>query len=403
MDQTFFNRQTYVALIIPFINKEIIKILVGQRRVGKSYMLFQLMDHIRVHVKNSKIIYINKELTKFSFIKTGFDLVKYIETITEHTEFYYLFIDEVQEIVNFQEGLRSLLAENRFDIYCTGSNANMLSSDIATHLAGRYIQFQINSLSYTEFLEFHHLEDSSEACINFMKFGGLPYLHHLELKDHIVFEYLKSIYNTILLKDVISRHNIRNISFLERLNLFLANNLGSILSAKRISDFLKSQKINSSPKVILDYLKFLEDAFFIRRVRRYDINGRRIFELNDKFYFTDLGLRNTLQPFNTKDINKLLENVVYNALIIEGFEVYVGKLDELEIDFVALKQDQVLYIQVAYIISDQKVHEREFGNLLKIDDNHRKLVISMDEVTTNYKGIEHHSLRSFLLNPGLDR
>ncbi len=399
MKRQYFNRENYINSIIPFINKDIIKVLVGQRRVGKSYMFFQLMDYIKKEFKNPGIIYINKELTTFSHIKKSSDLTDYVKTNSKENETNFLFIDEVQEIENFETALRSFLAEGNFDIYCTGSNAKMLSSDIATYLGGRYIQFYIYSLSYKEFLQFHKLEESQQTFVKFIKFGGLPYLHHLELEESTVFEYLKSIYNTIILRDVVARYNIRNISFLERLNHFLADNLGSLLSAKRISDFLKSQNINISTKLVLEYLQFLEDAFFIKKVKRFDIRGRKIFEINDKFYFTDLGLRNSLQTFNMKDINKVLENIVFNKLITSGFEVYIGKFDDKEIDFVAVRGDKTVYIQVAYMITGEKVHEREFGNLLKITDNHRKIVVSMDDfAVSNYKGVEHIHIRKFLLD-----
>lgn len=399
MTKTYYKRERYIQKIIPFINKNNIKVLVGQRRVGKSYMLYQLMDYIKSEFKNANLIYINKELTSFSFIKTAKDLSNYIASHSVKEETNFIFIDEVQDIVSFEISLRSLLAEENYDIYCTGSNAKMLSSDIATLLSGRYIQFPIYSLSYDEFLQFHKLEDNQETFLKFIKFGGLPYLHHLELEENIVYEYLKSIYNSIILRDVVVRNNIRNIFFLEQLNHFLADNLGSLLSAKKISDFLKSQNVKISTKIILEYLQFLEDAFFIKKTRRFDIKGRKIFEINDKFYFIDLGLRNSLQPFNMKDINKVMENVVFNKLMVEGFDLFIGKYDDKEIDFVAVKGDRIIYIQVTYLISDEKVHAREFGNLLKIKDNHRKIVVSLDEFAeSNYKGIEHIHLRKFLLN-----
>jgi predicted AAA+ superfamily ATPase len=399
MEKQYYFRENYIQRIKPFINKEIIKVLVGQRRVGKSYMLFQLMDYIKENFDEPNIIYINKELTEFSEIETAKNLTDYIKTVAEKDKTNFLFIDEVQDISGFETALRSLLAEGNFDIYCTGSNAKMLSSDIATYLTGRYIQFDISSLTYNEFQQFNNLTDSQDTLMKYLKFGGLPYLHHVELENNAVFEYLKNIYNTIIFRDVVARHNIRNIDFLERLIHFLADNIGSLLSANRISEYLKSQKINISTKLVLEYLQYLEDAFFIKRAKRFDIKGRKIFEINDKFYFTDLGLRNSLQSFNMKDINKILENVVFNKLLTSGFEVYVGKFDDKEIDFVAEKGDKVLYVQVCYLIPDEKVHEREFGNLLKIDDNHQKIVVSMDDFAdSNFKGIEHIHLRKFLVS-----
>lgn len=398
MQKKYFNRENYIQKIKAFINKDIIKIFVGQRRVGKSFILLQLMDYIKKEFKNPKIIYINKELTEFSHIKTSSDLTSFVKENFDKNNQNFLFIDEIQDIKEFEISLRSFLAEGNFDIYCTGSNAKMLSGDIATYLSGRYIQFYIHSLSYQEFLQFHKLLDNQETFFKYMKFGGLPYLHNVNLEENAAFGYLKSIYNTIILRDVVVRYNIRNIAFLERLILFLSDNIGSLLSAKRISDFLKSQNVKISTKIILEYLQYLENAFFIKKVKRFDIKGRKIFEINDKYYFTDLGLRNTLQAFNIKDINKVLENIILNKLLINGFEVFVGKFDDKEIDFVATKKAQTIYIQVAYMITNEKVHKREFGNLLKISDNHRKIVVSMDDFAeSNYKGVEHIHIRKFLL------
>ncbi len=398
MPKEYIFRENYINKIKPFVGKEIIKVFVGQRRVGKSYMLFQLMDYVKSNFENPNIIYINKELSDFSELITSKDLTEYVKSKSTHTSKNFLFIDEIQDIETYEIALRSFVAEGNFDIYCTGSNAKMLSSDIATYLSGRYIQFQIHSLSYPEFIQFHKLSDSDETFAKFIKFGGLPYLYHIDLEENAVYEYLKNIYNTIILRDVVARYKLRNLAFLERLNLFLADNLGSLISAKRISDFLKSQHVEISTKLVLEYLQYLEDAFFIRKLNRFDIKGRRIFEINEKYYFTDIGLRNTLQRFNMKDINKILENIVLNKLLIEGFDVFVGKFDDKEIDFVANRGDKTIYVQVAYLISDESVHEREFGNLLKINDNNRKIVVSTDLMAqSNYKGVEHKTIRTFLI------
>lgn len=393
-----FKRDIYIERIKPFIDKDIIKVLVGQRRVGKSYILLQLIEKIKDEFKNPNIIYINKELSKFSGIKNSETLTSFVEKNSVKDSKNFLFIDEIQDIVNFEISLRSFLSEGNFDIYCTGSNSKMLSGDLATYLSGRYVQFQIHSLCYNEFLEFHSLKDDNKSFLKYMKLGGLPYLHNIGLDENVVNEYLKSVYNTIILRDIVARYNIRNIAFLERLNLFLADSVGSLVTAKRISDFLKSQNIKISTKLIIEYLLYLESAFFIQKVSRFDIKGRKIFELNDKYYFTDLGLRNTLKSYTSGDINKLLENIVFNKLRSSNFEVYVGKLENKEIDFVAIKGDKTIYVQVAYLIHDEKVHDREFGNLLKINDNHRKIVVSMDEFAEgNFKGIEHKKINEFLL------
>lgn len=241
------------------------------------------------------------------------------------------------------------------------------------------------------------MKNSQESLLKYIKYGGLPYLIHLELNDLVVYDYLRNVYNTILLKDVVARHKIRNIAFLERLVEYVADNLGSLVSAKKISDFLKSQKINISPNIVLDYLSFLSTSFFIFRVQRRDIQGKKIFEINDKYYFEDLGLRHSITDYKQVDINKVLENLVFLHLQILGYKVTIGQLKDKEIDFICEKQGKRIYIQVAYIITDEN-KAREFGNLLAIKDNYPKIVISMDEMIDQqeYKGIKHINIRNFL-------
>ncbi|MBU0727156.1 ATP-binding protein [Patescibacteria group bacterium] len=309
----------------------------------------------------------------------------------------YLFIDEIQDIQNFEKALRSLKATGKYDIYCTGSNATLLSGELATYLSGRYVEIKVHSLSYLEFLTFHKLKETEESFLKYIKYGGLPYLKHLELTDEVVYDYLRNVNNTILFKDIIARFNIRNVSFLEQLVDYLADNVGSIVSAKKISDFLKSQRINISPNVVLDYLSHLCSTFFIHKVQRTDIRGKKIFEINDKYYFEDLGLRHSIIRYKQTDINKVLENIIYNHLAIAGYDVMVGQLGSKEIDFVCEKGGERTYIQVAYVITDEN-REREFGNLLAIPDNYRKIVISTDSLIsdTSFKGVEHVNLRSFI-------
>ena len=333
----------------------------------------------------------------FEFIKNASDLLDYIHKKTDKKCNNYVFIDEVQEIQDFEKAIRSLLTEGGYDIYCTGSNANLLSSDIATHLAGRYLEFEIFCLSYDEFLNFHKLENSHESLLKYIKYGGLPFLIHLKLEDHIIYDYLNNIYKTILYKDIIARHRVRNTAFLENLVEYLADNTGSLVSAKKISDFLKSQKINISPNIVLNYLSYLSNAFFIFKVPRADIQGKKIFEIGEKYYFEDLGLRHAVRGYRQNDINKILENLVFLHLKISGYKVYTGKLANKEIDFVCTRKNEKLYVQVTYQITDQKVHAREFGNLTMIRDNHPKIVVSMDEMMgQGYKGIKHLHIRKFL-------
>ena len=397
MKKEYIKREDYINKIAPFIHKDVIKILVGQRRVGKSYMLFQLIDHIKSIDDRHEVIYINKEMHDFEFIKNASDLLDYVHKKTDKNRNNYIFIDEVQEIQNFEKAIRSLLVEGGYDVYCTGSNANLLSSEIATHLAGRYLEFEIFCLSYDEFLKFHNLEDNHDSLLKYIKYGGLPFLIHLKLEEHIIYDYLNNIYKTILYKDIIARHRVRNTAFLERLVEYLAENTGSLVSAKKISDFLKSQKINISPNVVLNYLSYLVSAFFVFKVPRADIQGKKIFEIGEKYYFEDLGLRHAIRGYRQADIGKILENLVFLHLKISGYTIYTGKLTDKEIDFVCTRENEKLYVQVAYHITDQKVHKREFGNLQMIRDNHPKIVVSMDEMMgKGYKGIKHLHLRQFL-------
>lgn len=390
-------RSMYLERIVPYVGKNVIKVLTGQRRTGKSYMLFQIMDHIKQNKPRTRIIYINKELHEFSTITTSRELLDHITASAGRSTDVAVFIDEIQDIAGFEKALRSLAATGQFDLYCTGSNANLLSGELATYLAGRYVEIKIYGLSFDEFLLFHKLPDSDESLMTYLKYGGLPFLVNIALEDRLIYDYLRNIYDAILYKDIITRHKIRNVSFLERLTEYVAGNVGSLVSAKKISDFLKSQKTNISPNIVLDYLSFLSSAFFILRVHRSDIIGKKIFEIGEKYYFEDLGLRHTLVGFQQADIGKILENIVCVHLMIHGFRVTVGKLGDREIDFVADRGSQRLYVQVAYVVPDKKTHDREFGNLGAIDDNYRKLVVSMDaSAGGNYKGIEHVHIRKFL-------
>lgn len=377
--------------------QNIIKVLVGQRRVGKSVLLTQIIELIQKEKTDSNIVFINKEDLNFEHIQNYKDLTDHVEKNKKQGVDNFLFIDEIQDIEGFEKALRHFQSKNEWDIYITGSNAKLLSGELATFISGRYVEIKVFTLSYSEFLHFHDLPNTNESLNKYIRYGGLPYLIHLDLKDDVVFDYLKNIYAAILYKDIIARHNIRNVGFLDKLVLFIADNTGSILSAKSIIDFLKSQKISISHNVILDYLNYLCNAFFLFKVKRNDLKGKKILEFGEKYYFEDLGIRNAISGYKTHDINKILENVVFIHLLVNEFAITVGKLQDREIDFIAEKSNQRIYIQVALTIPDDKVKEREFGNLLKIKDNYRKIVVTMDEIQIDsYKGIEHIHLRKFL-------
>ncbi len=395
----YIERPLYLQRIMPYVRKDIMKILVGQRRVGKSYMLFQLMDRISALDPDGQQVYINKELHEFAALRRAEDLLEYVERRRAPDRPLYLFIDELQEIDGFEHALRSLQATGNVDIYATGSNAKLLSGELATYLSGRYVEVKVYGLTYAEFLQFHKLQRGRESLTSFMKFGGLPYLRHLALDESVVFECLRNIADAILLKDIVGRYDIRNVSFLQRLTRFLADNVGSMVTARKISEYLKSQKINVSHNLVIDYLSYLTNALLVLRAQRYDVIGKQVFEIGEKYYFEDLGIRHALVGFRATDINKILENLVFMHLKSAGYDVTVGKIGKREVDFVCEKSGERIYVQVAYLIADDMVRDREFGNLLKIQDNFPKMVVSMDQAAGgSYQGIEHIYIEDFLLS-----
>ena len=397
LPSNIYKRTHYTNRILPFVGQQILKVFTGQRRVGKSYLLYQLINIIKERDANALIIYINKEDLAFSSLKNAEDLYEYVLKEKDETKKNYLFVDEIQDIKDFHLALRSLLLLPYLDIYCTGSNAHMLSGDLAGTLSGRYIEIVVHSLSFTEFTKFHQLDNSHNTLDKYLKYGGLPYLIHLPLEDDIVFEYLKNIYTTIIYRDIINRYGLRNVTFLEHLVLFLASQTGSLFSSKKISDFLKSQQIKIAPNQVQSYIAYLTSAFLFHQVRRYDIMGKRIFEIGEKYYFENLGIRHALWGYRLEDRGKIIENAVYNHLIFQGYHVKVGILGDMEIDFVAEKQGEIKYIQVALSLIEEKTLEREFGNLKKIKDNYPKLVVTLDAYSGNtHEGIITKSLLQFL-------
>lgn len=399
-------RQNYLSKIEKYLGKDTIIVLTGQRRVGKSCVLRMLRD-IKTKNESNNVIYIDKEKKLFDHIKTYQDLNAYIDTHYQSGKMNYILVDEIQEIVEFERTVRSYITEPDAELIVTGSNANMLSKELSTIIGGRYKEIYVQSLSYKEFLQFHNLQDSDDALSKYIQFGGLPGLVKIGLDEDDAIEYQKDVLSTVLLKDVISRNNIRNVAFLEKLTNFIADNVGKILSATSISKFMKSQGTNVSPDTIIDYAQYLEDAYIIHKVNRYDIHGKRLFESNDKFYFEDHGLRNA-QAGGTRegDIEKVIENIIYQHLINLGYKVNVGQLQAGEIDFVCTKKAGAkrIYIQAAYVIADNETREREFGNLHNIKDNYPKYVVSMTPLLTSNddNGIAHLHLRNFLMLDELD-
>lgn len=384
--------------IRPYIDKNIIKILVGQRRVGKSYILMAVADEVKRRDSSANIITINLEDFAFSHITDAQSLYTEITSRLTEGKKNYIFLDEIQEINDFDKVVRSLILRPDTDIYLTGSNSDMLSSEIASRLAGRSITVHVHPLTYQEFITFHSLTDSDESLSLYLRYGGLPYLINLPQKSTWS-EYLSGICDAVVYRDVVSRHSLRNTDFLERLLLFLADNIGRVFTAKSISDYLKSQRITTSINSVQSYVGYVEDAYIISRSRRWDIEGKRFFEIGEKIFFEDLGLRNSIIGYRPGDIGGLMENAVYNHLIATGYDVRTGVLQQKkEVDFIAIKDNEYKYIQVATSVADEATAKREFGNLAEIPDNYEKIVVSLNETAPNtYQGIRLMTLREFLL------
>ena len=397
------TRKYYADKVDSWIGKGNIIVLVGPRRVGKSYIL---KDFIERHSKEEDInvIYVDKEKKGFKSIKTKDDLDNYIDSLYMPGKHNCILVDEVQQIEKFEESICSWYTEDNTDVIITGSNSKMLSGDLSTLLAGRYVEIRVHPLTYPEFLEFHGLEDSDDSLMKYLNYGGLPGLRQIGLdSDEHVWAYLSSVFNTIMLKDIIERHDIRNVPFLNNLIAFYADTTGKLTSANSISKYMKSQGESISSNLVLLYRSFYEEAYLLASVSRYDIHGKKILESNEKVYWDDLGLRN-LKAEGGMDsyIEKVIENAVYKHLCYLGYKVQVGVLGVGEVDFVCTRPGETVYVQVTYLMGEQSTRDREFGPLEKIRDNHPKYVISATPFLTSRdeNGIKHISLRQFL-NKGL--
>lgn len=394
-------RPYYYSKVEKFLGTGVLLVLTGQRRVGKSYVMREVVQRKRQD-SDSCVIYIDKEKTDFDFIQNYKDLVAFIDERREPGKHTFILIDEVQEIEEFERGLRNYYDNPDIDIIVTGSNSDTLSSDLATLLSGRYVEIFVQGLSYEEFLIFHNLEDKDDTLRRYINFGGLPGLRPIGLDDpEVVRQYLQGVYNTILVKDIVRRKKVRNVSFLENLIKYVGDNIGKPLSATNIQNYMTSNKNEVSKNLILNYLKAMSEAFLVHDVTRFNLHGKKLLENNDKYYFGDVGLRNFIVGGRrANDIEKIVENLVYQHLIRLGYKVTVGQMYATEIDFVGTKGDDTIYVQAAYLISEESTFEREFGNLQKINDNYPKYVISMTPFmdSSKYEGIIHVPLADFLKN-----
>ncbi len=390
------KRTFYLKKIKKYIDKPIIKIITGMRRVGKSTILKQIMKDIKKN-KKGQIIYINKEDMKFDFIKTYKELNKYVIERIQKRGKTYLFIDEIQRIKQWEKTIVSLSLKKNIDIIITGSSSTMFSKELSSLLGGRYIEIPVYTLSFKEFLLFKKSNSIENNFNDFIKYGGLPGIHYFDNDRESIKQYIDSIYNTIVLKDIIERYKVKNTFLLEKVFNFTVNNIGNFISARSIVRFLKSQNIKVGIETVLNYLHYFQTGYLIHKANRYDLEGKRIMEINSKYYVSDMGLVNILNNNPMKIMSGILENIIYLQLKTMDYKIYVGKYNNGEIDFIAEKENKKIYIQVTLSLLDEKTREREYASLLKIKDNYKKLILSMDPVWQNdYSGIEWQRIPDFL-------
>ena len=397
-----YERNLYIDRIVPLINTPVIKVITGMRRVGKSCLLKLLIERLRAgNVKARQIVYINKESLEFDFIRNYQDLHTYVKKRFAGLKGpKYLFVDEIQEIKKWEKTITSFFSDAAIDIFITGSNAHLLSSEIATLISGRYVEIPVYALGFEEFLLFRGIEkpDASREFATFLRYGGFPAIHHFDLEEEVVYQYISALYDTILLKDVVKRNNVRNIHLLENVSRYLFDNIGNIFSAKRVADYVRSQRMSVGVETVQNYIAYLLSTFAVHKVSRYDIKGKRLLELYEKYYLGDIGMRHAILGFREGDISGLLENLVFLELKRRGYKVFIGQFGNQEVDFIAEKKNRKIYIQVAYLLATPETIEREFSVLLRINDNYAKYVLSMDTVFGNdVQGIQRINLVDFLL------
>ena len=400
------KRELYIEKIKPFIDKDIIKVLTGIRRSGKSVMLKLIMEELKQNkIDEKQFININFENLINRELTTADKLHEYIlKKASEIKKKCYIFLDEIQEVKDWEKCINSLRVneEYDFDIYITGSNAKLLSGELSTYLAGRYVEFVIYPFSFKEFLEtlksIQQDISTREAFQKYVKFGGMPFLYNLAFEEEASLQYLKDIYSSIILKDITQRNKIRDTDLLERVISYLIMNVGNNFSATSISKFFKSENRKVSVETILNYIKAAEESFLIYRVLRDDLIGKKVLNVNEKYYIADHGMREAILGSNQRDINQIFENIIYLELLRKGYNVRVGKVDNLEVDFVCTKGNEKIYVQVAYLLASSETIEREFTSLEKIDDNYPKYVISMDEFDMSRNGIKHINIIDFLMS-----
>ena len=396
-------RKKYLNMLIDAKDTEFIKVITGVRRSGKSTLLLMFKDYLlNNNIDEKNIIHINFESAIYDEITNYKELYQYIKNKISKDKNYIL-LDEVQNVDKWEKAINAIKVDFNVDIYITGSNAYLLSSELATLLSGRYIEIKMYTLSFQEYLEFNNYDNTNleDKFYEYLKYGGLPAITHIKDKDDLVMTYLNDIYNTIVKKDIIERNGIKDIALLENIIKYIASNIGNQISANKISDYLNSNKImdKTNHQTIDNYLKMLENAFIVYKADRSDIKNKSILKTLGKYYITDLGIRNIILGFRNIDEGHLLENIVYLELLRRGYKVNIGKTLDYEVDFVAENVNEIKYYQVSQSIKDDKVRERELRSLESITDNYEKIILTMDKtINKDYNGIKVINIIDFLLN-----
>lgn len=398
------NRPNYLAKLKPFINQPLIKIITGIRRSGKSTVLKLLQDDLLVRgVEKDQIIYLNFESFAFNEYKTAQSLYQFVQKNIINSQKYYILLDEIQEVKEWEKAVNAFMVDFDVDLYLTGSNSHLLSSELATYLAGRYIEIPIFTLSFQEFLAFKHtyshIQTSQKLLLNdYLQKGGFPMVHISDYDNDTIYKIVSDIYASVILRDTVQRHKIRDVELLERIIKYVFDNIGNTFSGKNVADYFKSQQRKIDVNTVYNYLNALQSAFILHKVERFDIKGKEILKTQEKFYLGDVSLLYATMGFKMSLIAGLLENLVFLELKRREYQVFIGKLKEQEIDFIAQKRDKKLYIQVAYKLESEQTILREFSPLKQINDNYPKYVITLDELRQeNQDGIVHWHLMDFLL------
>lgn len=398
-------REFYMKQIRNYMNTPVVKVITGMRRSGKSVMLELIAEELRKQcVDDNNIVYINFESLRFAKLKKDMLLYEHLTELAERAEGrMYILLDEIQEVDDWEKVINSMRIDVDCDIYITGSNARLLSGELATLLSGRYVEIHVYPLSFAEYLDFAKANEAeksfsvNEHFANYIRYGGLPGIHQMKWEEEPIMQYLGDIYNSVILKDVIQRNSIRDTALLESVVHYIMDNIGNIFSAKSVSDFLKSQGRRLSAETVYNYIAALESAFIVNKAKRFDIKGKRLLETQEKYYLTDLGIRHAVIGYRANDMGGILENIVYLELLRRGYKVYIGKQLSLEVDFVAESREERIYIQVCYVLNENDT-EREFRPLEAIADNYEKMVISTDSwVSFNRNGIRQKNIIDFLL------